>query len=581
MRRPRAARSATGIQLFPFLAVLICAMGALIVLLVLVVQQARVSAAAIRAERVQQDQAATAAETQLVRDREDADWQREVLEQQRQELAHRLSDRRLELSHLEDHIRRLEQQYAELVAEARDLERLGHARQADESTAKQELARLREEIDRERRQLETARQQAARPRSFTIIPYAGPHGTRRRPIYIECRESGIVIQPEGIVLTPEDMAGPLGPGNPLDAALRAIREHWARVEGDKAGEPYPLLIVRPDGAVAYAMARAAMAAWDSEFGYELIEADTELQYPPSDPVLLKTLPGAIAVARQRQTLLAAAMPARFGREATERFAMPDNYTKSGAGPLPEPERAAGGLAAGSRGSGSQPGAAITGAAAPTLSGPGTAAAGTSAPGTAAPGAAAPGAPAPGAAAPGTGAQWVGASGGAASGAAAPPNGSTGAPPPGTGSAAARQPTTSRSGLSQAGADSAGNGTGGAALPSMAREKGANWALRDVRINTVGITRPIAVDLYPDRIVIRPDVGDVRKPRVTRFKGPLRDSMESFVSAVWTHIESWGIAVAGGYWKPVLRVRVQPGAETRFEELQVLLKDSGLIVERRD
>ena len=38
----------------------------------------------------------------------------------------------------------------------------------------------------------------------------------------------------------------------------------------KAGEPYPLLVVRPGGVVAYGAARAALKAWDDEFGYELI-----------------------------------------------------------------------------------------------------------------------------------------------------------------------------------------------------------------------------------------------------------------------------------------------------------------------
>ena len=62
----------------------------------------------------------------------------------------------------------------------------------------------------------------------------GPHGTRRRPIYIECTLEGIIIQPEGFVLLPDDFHGPLGPGNPLDAALRTIREHLAQ-GGGKAG----------------------------------------------------------------------------------------------------------------------------------------------------------------------------------------------------------------------------------------------------------------------------------------------------------------------------------------------------------
>ena len=53
MSRQRTRKPAVGIQLFPFLAVLICTMGALIVLLVLVVSQARVHADAIAENRVQ------------------------------------------------------------------------------------------------------------------------------------------------------------------------------------------------------------------------------------------------------------------------------------------------------------------------------------------------------------------------------------------------------------------------------------------------------------------------------------------------------------------------------------------------
>ena len=70
-----------------------------------------------------------------------------------------------------------------------------------------------------------------------LIPYDGPNGTRRRPIYIECTEFGVIIQPEGLILRADDFSGPLGPGNPLDIALRAIREHIERTAGDKAASP--------------------------------------------------------------------------------------------------------------------------------------------------------------------------------------------------------------------------------------------------------------------------------------------------------------------------------------------------------
>jgi hypothetical protein len=61
---------------------------------------------------------------------------------------------------------------------------------------------------------------------------------------------------------------------------------------------------------------------------------------------------------------------------------------------------------------------------------------------------------------------------------------------------------------------------------------------------------------------------------------MRHSIQQFVSGIWTHMERWGMAVAGGFWKPVLKVRVAPGGEARFQELTRLLEDSGMEIERR-
>jgi len=38
-------------------------------------------------------------------------------------------------------------------------------------------------------------------------------------------------------------------------------------------------------------------------------------------------------------------------------------------------------------------------------------------------------------------------------------------------------------------------------------------------------------------------------------------------------------VAGGYWKPVLKVEVRPGGATRFAELSRLMKNSGILVQQ--
>ena len=107
----------------------------------------------------------------------------------------------------------------------------------------------------------------------------------------------------GHVLTEDDFAGPMGPGNPLAAALRAAREHLLAQQGpdrNESDEPYPLLLVRPDGIAAYYAARSALKSWASQFGYELIGEDWELEYQSADSQLARVIRSAVTTARIRQ-----------------------------------------------------------------------------------------------------------------------------------------------------------------------------------------------------------------------------------------------------------------------------------------
>src|SRR5690606_20735660 len=149
--------------------------------------------------------------------------------QQRLERAQALTDQRLALAHLEDHIRRLQDQWKDLETQAAQLATQDDAKERTRENVANQLAELAQQIEKARRDLEEARRQSAdKPRSYCIIPYDGPNGTSRRPIYIECVDEAVILQPEGVRLEPRDFDGPLGPGNPLDASLRAIREYLAR-----------------------------------------------------------------------------------------------------------------------------------------------------------------------------------------------------------------------------------------------------------------------------------------------------------------------------------------------------------------
>jgi hypothetical protein len=304
-QRRHRLRAAPRVPLFPFLAVLICTMGALVPLLVAVTRAARSQAVRAAAAKL------SAQEADLKMAHEMAQWRIEQLKKSRQITQSQLSDARLALGHVEDHARRLRDRIGQLRAAGVEPEGAGADVGRERRVAQQELQQLQGAVGDARRRLTRAREQAKRrPHNYAVIPYDGPNQTHRRPIYLECRAEAIVLQPEGIAFHVSDFAGVLGPGNPLATALRAVREYLADRGGFDPrgdGEPYPLLLVRPQGIIAYYAAREAMQWWAADFGYELIEDDWKLHFPPPDPQLARVVNQAVA---QPRAELAAARHAR-------------------------------------------------------------------------------------------------------------------------------------------------------------------------------------------------------------------------------------------------------------------------------
>ena len=302
-RQPRGAPS---VSLFPFLAVLICTMGALVPLLLAVTRQARLQAVAAAREKARQQS------TSLSAEQEGIQWKLEQLRQSRMQTEGQLTDRRLQLGHLEDHSRRLRDQIGRLEATWNELQH-GGDRKAEVLDA--ELKQVEVKLTEAQRGLADARETVAkRPRSYAIIPYDGPNQTRRRPIYIECCANSVVLQPEGVTLRESDFEGPSGPGNPLAMAVRATREYLLAKEpaATQDAEPYPFLLVRPDGIEFYGAARQALESWSSDFGYELIDDDWKLAYQKPDADLARVVSNALQSARQLQDKLIAAAPSYYG-----------------------------------------------------------------------------------------------------------------------------------------------------------------------------------------------------------------------------------------------------------------------------
>lgn len=356
MIRRRTSEAGGGVLSFTFLDVLTCTMGSLVLLLVVLAQKATdvtleealKNAAKPQAAKVEQKAPAdeTLVQTEAASD-EVADGQGNAkpdqelsdvtagltaeelakrLEEVRERLAEiaklreevdkKLADSKARVSHLEEHERRLEQEIAKLRVALAHLEEAEAKQGVDQQAAEAELERLKTLVAETQKQIEELRKETTGKKSYAIVPYKGANGTTRRPIYIECTKDAVTIYPEGIKLSAADFDGPLRSGNPLNAALRAAREEL-NARAAAAGmtdmpDPYPLLIVRPDGAYAYGAAMSAISSWDADFGYEFVDSDWKLEYPDPDPRLDQAMRHAVAQARERQAMLAKAAPRQYG-----------------------------------------------------------------------------------------------------------------------------------------------------------------------------------------------------------------------------------------------------------------------------
>lgn len=323
----RAPRTATTVSLFPFLAVLICAMGALILLLLVTTRR-------IRHQQIHQTATAVAEPVEAVdpfpQDLPDAEalpplplpnrspfldapltplfalepipalpdpndpWRDELraLEAEHTQLVAAIADQESAIERIRTALAADTDELQQLRGEAvvlnhqmqmlqQDLQRL----EGQRAVADERAAFLRRKIDETREQIATADSR------FTILPYDGRLGTTRRPIIIECTEDAITFVSEGVTITASDLNGFTPQHNPLVTTCRALSKYWARKDrqdSDTAasteGDPYVLLVVRPQGIVAYYAARHLLGSSLDAFGYELVCEDQQFVWPESDPM---------------------------------------------------------------------------------------------------------------------------------------------------------------------------------------------------------------------------------------------------------------------------------------------------------
>lgn len=620
----RAFKPPSGSHIFPFLAVLICTMGALVTLLVVIARQAAVHGAHASRATANQKQGRSARDRQRLAARE------QELRQAREEAGSALAERRMQLSHVEDHLRRLREQLKTLRASDEDMRQLGASTQNEEREKLKELADVEKMIMGAQEDLVAAQREAAgRPPRYAIIPYEGRNHTRRRPIYIECLADSVILQPEGIMLTDKDFEGPMGPSQPLAAAVRAVQEYTlSKRTGaqEPKDEPYPLLLVRPDGIAAYYAARAALASWGSEFGYELIEQDWDLDFPPPDAQLGRLASEVIAEARIRQQTLIAAAPRQYKRARGSLRASPyrggfvrDDSAGGGGGGgrwseasgspkggpgggrwtgrASEDPGGAGGSFRGEHATGGEGGLAWGGRSGEGPGGTGSGLRGQQAGGTAG----------GGGLGGGTGGFGEGAhdGGGGVRGAAGGSEGAHAQPGSPGSSGGGSQFGSASGGAEGGGGPSSGSETGGAEggagatasqsvsavqpqrratkqnrVQALSNTRGRDWGIPGASHESFPVTRPIFVRCYPDKLTILADESSSTGKNIALTE-QTKDSIDDFVSALWQQMKSWGIAGKGMHWRPALIFTVEPGAVDRYADLKTLLADSGFDVRERN
>lgn len=281
------------VQLFPFLAVLVSALGALVLLLLTIQHRLTLQ---LRAQAVQTllDQVS---EEEIALVERKGELEREV-----GSLHAGISRVRGQDSALDHELVKQDRQVQlELSARSELSDKLDVARDT-RSDVELRIAALRQEIAAIAAAKTKWLQERPDPdRTFVPVIHPGVNGTARRPIYIECTDQGATFQPEGIVVSPSMLKR--DGGELLARAVQALVQYYLErdvgkgAQGYREWEPYPLVLVRPSGCMIFYPVRHALESAGFTLGYELIESDWALQFPKLD----SNARGVLAAAIERRT----------------------------------------------------------------------------------------------------------------------------------------------------------------------------------------------------------------------------------------------------------------------------------------
>lgn len=316
-------RSQNAVSLFPFLAVLVCTMGALILLLLVTTRRIRqkqeevaavVLTSAAAAPLTNGVTAAAMAEAQQHLQSAQQQWkqaEQELLDTQKRHKS--LTSERASLEHNLRSLQTVVQEQEllrrnradELMSQQQDLSAL----QADCDSAEEALRNAVEAARSAEAELAAAEGKALNAEKLvaenfsalemlrvqrrvnqqrmadggtkkTLIEFSGPRGTARTPIVVEVDGGGFLFPTSGVRIRRKDLAGFSVNSNPLLAAV--LTTHRYRSNDSVISRPYVLLLIRPDGILDFYPAQRVLGEARIHFGYELLSSNEQVAV--ADPV---------------------------------------------------------------------------------------------------------------------------------------------------------------------------------------------------------------------------------------------------------------------------------------------------------
>ncbi|WP_166825247.1 hypothetical protein [Thalassoroseus pseudoceratinae] len=295
----RSKSNTESVSLFPFLAVLVCAMGALIFLLIVTTRRIRHQAIAkVEAQREAELEAASAAQPKIVPvplpieepvrtglppwpgtvilgnvqptpfdvplPQAEPEPPRELpppppiewfirrpdppdpnisLREKLKELQGLRKAWQSEVARRADKSEQFVARRKQIDSEVEKLEKSLQVIEATASADAQLANELAARIERVRGQLAKTDQQIAAtrrvaansPTKFAITPFDGRTGTNMRPVLIELTGQGVRFVPENVALTPEQFEGYTNEVNPLLAGTKALLEYWSELSRRSGG----------------------------------------------------------------------------------------------------------------------------------------------------------------------------------------------------------------------------------------------------------------------------------------------------------------------------------------------------------